>query len=315
MPPPVPQFLWGAGQTDWRASTAASSAETMAISLSLIGFGEAGTAFATGAGWGTDAQVFDIKTGDAKTRDAKLAEYQAAGVAGLEGPTGLGGLILSLVTADEALNAAQSVVAELVPDALYCDMNSVAPDTKRAAAAVIEAAGGRYVDVAVMSPVYPAQMAVPLLVSGPHAEAGDAALAGLGFTNIRMVGDAVGDASAIKMIRSVMIKGMEALTAECMLAAMRAGVLDEVLDSLGGNWRDQANYNLDRMMVHGLRRAAEMKEVVKTLNGLGIQPKMSEQTVEWQESVGDLRHAPAGGLREKLAAILSFPEPLRGFDE
>ena len=119
--------------------------------------------------------------------------------------------LLSLVTADAALDAARDYAPLLPEGALWCDMNSVAPDTKRAAAAAIEAAGGRYVDVAVMAPVDKG-LAVPLLVSGPHALAAQPLLEALGFTNVRVVGDEVGRASAIKMIRSVMVKGLEALT-------------------------------------------------------------------------------------------------------
>ena len=116
---------------------------------------------------------------------------------------------------------------------------------------------------------------MPLLISGPHAGDAAAALAGLGFSNVRIVGDDVGRASAIKMIRSVMVKGVEALTAEMMLAARKAGVEDEVLGSLGDGWPDKAAYNLERMATHGSRRAAEMEESAKTLEALGIEPLMT----------------------------------------
>src|SRR3546814_6504392 len=115
--------------------------------------------------------------------------------------------------------------------AIWCDMNSVAPQTKAAASKVVEQNGGRYVDVAVLAPVHPAHMAVPLLLSGPAAHAARAELAACGFTNKRVVGNEVGKASAIKMIRSVMVKGIEALTDEMMAAAHAAGVVNEVLAS------------------------------------------------------------------------------------
>jgi 3-hydroxyisobutyrate dehydrogenase-like beta-hydroxyacid dehydrogenase len=171
-------------------------------------------------------------------------------------------------------------------------MNSVAPDTKRAAAQAIAAAGGRYVDVAVMAPVHPARLGVPLLLSGPDAAAGEAALAALGFTNIRVVGDDIGRASTIKMLRSVIFKGMEALTAECVLACHRADVLDEVLASLGAEWPALADYRLDRMMVHGVRRAAEMEESAKTLTALGVEPLMTRGTIARQRALGSLQISP-----------------------
>jgi 3-hydroxyisobutyrate dehydrogenase-like beta-hydroxyacid dehydrogenase len=152
----------------------------------------------------------------------------------------------------------------------------------------------------VLAPVEPLALGVPLLLSGPDAEAGRAALAELGFTNLRVVCDQVGRASAIKMIRSVMVKGIEALTAEMMLAADAAGVADEVLASLDASdkpqsWTEKAAYNLERMHHHGLRRAAEMEEVAKTLTSLGIEPLMTAGTVRRQREM-------AGMLDERSAA-------------
>ena len=278
----------------------------------LIGFGEAGRTFAQAGQWAARCRVYDIKTDRADTRAVMLAEYDAAGMDGrdtLAEVVADADLLLSLVTADRGLAVAQAAAADLSPGALYCDMNSAAPQTKRAAARSIEAAGGHYVDVAVMAPVDPAQMAVPLLLSGALAKAAADRLAALGFTNIRVVGDAVGRASSIKMIRSVMVKGLEALTAECVLAAEAAGVREEVLASLDASeklkpWPARADYNLDRMMVHGLRRAAEMEEVVKTLDGLGAGSAMTRGTVERQRAIGALGlDAPAPGLSAKIEQI------------
>ncbi len=253
----------------------------------LIGFGEAGQAFALKDGW----RAYDIDP--AKTQLATLAEA-------LDGAD----IVLSVVTADQALIAAQQAARLISTDALFCDMNSVAPGTKQSAAQTIEAAGGRYVDVAVMSPVNPAGLATPLLVSGPHADEGAAGLTKLGFTNVRIVGDEVGRASTIKMLRSVMYKGMEALTAECLIACERAGVTDEVLASFGNDWATGADYRLDRMMVHGVRRAAEMAEVVKTLDALGVEPLMTRGTVMRQAEIGVLGISPVPeGLTAKLFVI------------
>jgi 3-hydroxyisobutyrate dehydrogenase-like beta-hydroxyacid dehydrogenase len=243
--------------------------------LSIIGFGEAGQAFAQAAGWRGCAHVYDVQAHLAAT-------YAAIGVAGYQNSADAlneASLVLSLVTADQALIAAEDVAKHIAAGALYFDMNSVAPDTKREAARLIEAAGGRYVDVAIMAPVDPARLNVPLLVSGPHAEGGAAALATLGFTNVAVAAGDVGRASSIKMIRSIMIKGQEALTAEMMLAARQADVVDEVLSSLGDGWRERAAYNLERMTTHGKRRAAEMEEAAKTLVALGVDPLMTRGTV------------------------------------
>lgn len=279
----------------------------MDAAVALIGFGEAGHTFACAGDWASHARVYDRLTDDAAHAEAKWAEYRAAEVAGvatLAEALADVGVILSLVTADQALAAAKAAAPLLRTGALFCDMNSVAPDTKRQAAQVIEAAGGRYVDVAVMSPVNPARLAVPLLLSGAGAADAAQALQHLGFSKMRVLDGDVGRASAIKMIRSVMVKGIEALTAECVLAAGRAGVIDEVLGSLGEEWLARADYNLDRMMVHGLRRAAEMEEVVKTLEGLDIEPLMTLGTVLRQREMGALGlRQPDDGLDAKIEQI------------
>lgn len=278
--------------------------------FAFIGFGEAGQAFAGARLPAILSRAFDIKTEVAATRDAKLADYAAANADGRDtAAEALDGTatVFSLVTADQALLAARRYAPLLARKALWLDLNSVAPDTKRAAAQAVEAAGGRYVDVAVMSPVDPQRLSVPLLVSGPHAKAGAAAMAAFGFTNIRVVAGEIGAASAIKMIRSVMVKGLEALTTECVLAAEAAGVRDEVIASIeanwpGTDWAAKADYNLDRMMTHGLRRAAEMEEVVKALDALGTGAVMSRGTVEWQRAIGALGLAPPATLDARLAA-------------
>jgi 3-hydroxyisobutyrate dehydrogenase-like beta-hydroxyacid dehydrogenase len=254
--------------------------------IALIGFGEAASTFARAAGWAQRAASFDLDPAKAGAM-AELGVTPAADpTAALDGA----GFALSLVTADEAVNAARQCAGLLGDGAIWCDMNSVAPDTKRAAAALIEGAGGRYVDVAVLAPVDPARLAVPLLLAGAHAVEAEALLRAAGFTNTRVVGEEIGRASAIKMIRSVMVKGVEALTAEMMLAAEAAGVTDEVLASLDASekpkpWADKADYNIERMTTHGLRRAAEMEESAKTLRSLGVEPVMTDGTVRRQRAM------------------------------
>ena len=266
----------------------------MNCNVALIGFGEAGSTFAAAAGWEAQASGWDLLPARrAAMRDVGMATAVTARDALASVP-----LVLSLVTADQALKAAQVYAAELMPGALWCDMNSVAPETKHAAARAVEAAGGRYVDVAVLAPVEPARLQVPLLLSGPAAAEAEPALRALGFGNVRVVGTDVGRASAIKMIRSVMVKGVEALTAEMLAAATAAGVTDEVLASLDASekvlpWTERVAYSLERMTTHGLRRAAEMEESVKTLETLGVAPLMTQATV--------LRQRQAANKKDPIA--------------
>ena len=255
--------------------------------VALIGFGEAGETFAHAQGWRGEARGWDVLP----ERRAAMAQAGIETGSDAAGALGDRAFLLSLVTADQALPAAREYAPLLPEGALWCDMNSVAPGTKREAAAAIESAGEHYVDVAVMAPVDKG-MAVPLLVSGPHALAAQPLLEALGFSNIRVVGDEVGRASAIKMIRSVMVKGLEALSSECAAAADAAGVFGEVMASLDASekhapWADKVAYNRERMAKHGFRRAAEMEESAKTLQGLGIEPVMTRGTVKLQREAAE----------------------------
>jgi len=287
--------------------------------IAMIGFGEAAQALVKG--WKSDAALadglqfaaFDIKTNTSATAAGKQQDYALAGV---RGSTGLADLmagaqtVFSLVTADQAAVAAAAAAQHIRPGALYFDGNSCAPNTKKANAAIITAAGGRYVDAAIMAPVHPKLHRVPFLLSGPDADAALETLTGLGM-DARLEAGPVGRASSIKMIRSIMVKGMEALTAECLLAARLAGVEDIVMQSLAASAQgiggsDQAAYNLERMMQHGIRRAAEMREVAITVADLGLPNGMATASAEWQQTVGDLRlGAGLDGFATRADAILA----------
>ncbi|WP_062731606.1 NAD(P)-dependent oxidoreductase [Sphingobium abikonense] len=273
--------------------------------IALIGFGEAGSTFARTAGWGSRAAAFDIAASRRSVMEplgVRPCDSAAQAISGAS-------LVLSLVTADQALAVALECAGILSSDTLFCDMNSVAPGTKRQAARAFAEAGKRYVDVAVMAPVSPAHMAVPLTLSGPDAAMAHSLLSEAGFGACTMVGDAIGRASAIKLVRSVMVKGIEALTAEMMLAAQAEGVADAVLASLDASerrtsWPDRADYNLDRMLVHGRRRAAEMAEAARMLRDLGIEPLMTDGTVMRQKMLGDLAIGdPPEGYAAKISAV------------
>jgi 3-hydroxyisobutyrate dehydrogenase-like beta-hydroxyacid dehydrogenase len=199
---------------------------------------------------------------------------------------------MSLVTADQATLAASSVAASLKPGAIFIDGNSVSPMTKRLNASLIEGGDGSYIDMAIMAPVDPAGLSVPMLLSGQAAEDAAEHLRQLGFSNVRVVGAEVGLASAIKMVRSIMVKGLEALTAEMVMAGARAGVLDEVLSSLGSHWEARVNYNLDRMLVHGGRRAAELEEVSAMLTELCLPSMMVDGATRYHRALGASGQAP-----------------------
>ena len=273
--------------------------------VSFIGFGEAGQAIAAGL---REAGIERIAAWDILFPIAEGARLKAAGEAiGVRLANSAADavtetdMIVSAVTAASSLEAARSVEPYLKSAPYYLDINSVSPGRKQATAKLL-GAKARYVDVAVIAPIHPLRHKTPLLISGPHAQAISPLLDELEM-KASAVGAETGQAAAIKMIRSVMIKGIEALTAECFLAAARAGVLEEVTASMKNNyptldWVKIAEYNLERMASHGERRAAEMEESALTLRELGLDPLMVNSTVKRQREMGAL------GKDDKVRASL-----------
>jgi 3-hydroxyisobutyrate dehydrogenase-like beta-hydroxyacid dehydrogenase len=264
--------------------------------LCFIGFGEAGQAIASGL---REVGVEQIAAWDIlfpKDEGARLKQAGAAIGARVASSAAdavhNSDIIVSAVTASSSLDAAQSVAPHLAGNPYYLDINSVSPGRKQDAAKLL-AGAARYVDVAILGPIHPKRHQTPILIAGPHA----AAVMPLLIDELEMRGsiasDQVGAAAALKMIRGVMIKGIEALTAECFLAAQHAGIVDEVAASLVNNypaldWPKVIDYNLERMASHGIRRAEEMEQVALTLTELGIAPLMTDAIVKRQREMGEL---------------------------
>jgi len=263
--------------------------------VTFIGFGEAGQAIAAGL---RDTGIDRIAAWDILFPESAGAHLKQAGEsAGVRIASSAGDaardtdLIISAVTAASSVDAAVSVAPHLSGNPYYLDINSVSPGRKQETAKLL-GERARYVDVAVIAAIHPARHRTPLLLCGPHAEEISPLLHELDM-QFSVVGPGIGSAAAIKMIRSVMIKGIEALTLECFLAASRAGVLEDVTASLKNNyptldWARIADYNLERMASHGERRAAEMEESAATLRELGIDPLMVNSTVRRQREMGAL---------------------------
>ena len=284
-------------------------------SVAFIGFGEAGLAIAetlAASGRAHGMRAYDIKLDDRDGGAAMRARIEDAGLTAcatakeaVEGAE----IVICVVTADQAAKAAGTAARHLAAGALWLDMNSCAPGTKQIAAGPVNAAGGTYVDVAVMAPITPRGHETAMLAASAEADSVAARLAEAGLAP-RFVGSDIGRASTIKMLRSVMVKGMEALTVECFRAAVRAGVADEVASSLdasesGLGWAAQTAYNMERMTAHGIRRAAEMREVAKTLRDFNVAPAMTTGTIAWEEEMGnlDLTLEPGTALAAQMALI------------
>ena len=258
--------------------------------ICLIGFGEVGRIFARdlkALGLGR-ITAFDPLFADPTSRPSRTAA-EAGVEAGASAAQAVAGadLVVSAVTAAQALAAAKSTLDALAPGAFLLDVNSASPGVKRAAGEAVDAAGGRYVEAAVMSSVPPRGLKTPMLLGGAHAEAFLAATAGLDL-DARIFSEEVGLASATKMCRSVMIKGVEALLAECLLSARHYGVEKTVLGSLGDllpnpDWEKHARYMISRSLLHGKRRAEEMHEVARTVGDAGLDPWMSSAAAKRQD--------------------------------
>ena len=262
--------------------------------IGFLGFGEAGFHLARGlrAAGAPPLVAFDIKArqqdGAGERIRARAAE---TGTCLVETPRELArraGVILSVVTAASAHEAAGSIAADLTADHLYADLNSVSPATKREVASAIATGAGRFVEGSIMAPVPGADHRVPMLLNGPSAPALVDALSRYQM-RLEVMDAAIGAAAAVKMCRSIVIKGLEALMVECALAAGEHGAADRVYDSLaetypGLDWRKTARYMIGRVLEHGERRAHEMEEVASMLRAAGIDPLMADATARRQRT-------------------------------
>ena len=281
----------------------------MTRKITFIGFGEAGQTISRGllAEAKPAIRAYDLLFDSGQLKGA--AHRLGVGVARDHADAVRGADIVFLaVTASSSLEAARSCLPGLKKGQLFLDINSVSPQRKIDTAALVAPTGAKYVDVAVMGAVAPCLHKVPCLIGGPGAEAFVPLARGLGM-QVELVSAEVGQASAIKMFRSIVIKGLEALVVESMLAASEYQVEARVLASLEEtfptlDWEELAGYMLERVVTHGKRRAAEMREVAATLEGIGLAPLMAKATAERQQWVADLGVRGKSEDREALVRAI-----------
>jgi 3-hydroxyisobutyrate dehydrogenase-like beta-hydroxyacid dehydrogenase len=264
--------------------------------IGFVGFGEAAFHLAGGLREATRIAAYDVNTwtpGLAEKIRQRAAETNTRLVDSNAELTALSQMILSTVTSNEALAAAQQSAPGLTAGHIYADLNSVSPALKQSIGRVISATGAKYVEVAVMAPVPPHGHRVPMLVGGPGGAEFIERMKHFGM-QMEYTSATVGEAAATKMCRSIVVKGMEALLTECVLGASRYGAEERVFKSLaesfpGLDWARMATYMVGRVVVHGERRAREMEEVVETLRSMGVDPIMAEATVrrmDWSAELG-----------------------------
>ena len=272
--------------------------------VGLVGYGEVGRILAEDLRKdGVRVSAYDIKLDGAL---AKPLQDHAAGIgvtlaASHADLAAQADFIVSAVTASQAVAVARACADTLRQGVWFLDFNSASPGAKQRAAAVIDGAGGRYVEGAVMTSVPPYRIKVPLLLGGAGARELAPLLVELGF-NAKVASDQLGVSSAVKMCRSIMIKGMEAMVIEAFTTARAYGVEDAVLASLtetfpGINWEKQGAYFFQRVIEHGRRRAEEVREVAETVREAGLTPWSAQGTAERQAWVADLADAGLFGTK------------------
>lgn len=274
--------------------------------VGIVGYGEVGRILAEDLrARGVAVSACDIKLADARTALPLRAHAEAQGVR-LENAHAClvanADLAICAVTASQTVMAAAACAPALRAGAFYLDLNSASPGAKQRAAGLIDAAGGRYVEGAVMTSVPPYRSRVPLLLGGAFAASLCPPLNAIGFAST-VASERLGVASATKMCRSVMIKGLEAMVIESLSTARHYGVEDALLASLaetfpGIDWERQASYFFQRVIEHGRRRSEEMFEVACTVREAGLAPLSAQGTAERQAWMADLADAGVFGTRD-----------------
>lgn len=266
--------------------------------IGLVGYGEVGRILAE------DLRerhlvvaAYDVKLGT--TAEAPLRQHASRHHVSLLGThaelAAYADLIVSAVTANQTVAVAESCAPAVRRDAFFLDFNSASPRAKIRAAECVGAGGARYVEGAVMTAIASYRIRVPLRLGGPSAAALHPLLVALGF-DATVASDTLGVASATKMCRSVMIKGLEAMVIESFTTARSYGVEDQVLASLaetfpGIDWETQGRYFFQRAIQHGRRRAEEMREAAATVREAGLEPWSAAGTAERQAWMADLADA------------------------
>lgn len=281
--------------------TSASAGTSLAVGL--VGYGEVGKIFTAAL---VERKLRWIGAWDIALRDPALAAPMRAHAAraavaladSMAALTEHVHVIVSAVTASQAWAVADEAAATIRPGTWFLDINSCSPGAKQRSAARIDDAGGRYVEAAIMTTVPGYGIRVPMLLGGDHAASFRELMTPLGF-DMQVADARIGVASATKMCRSVMIKGLESLLVESLTTARRYGVEDRVLASLHEtfpelDWERVASYMIMRTALHGKRRAEEMREVAVTVREAGLEPWMAAATAERQDFMA--REKDAAGL-------------------
>lgn len=294
--------------------------------IALLGFGEAGSAIARGlcaeGGWRGTAKPGDnaprrvIAIDTALDKDARGTTLgkaaRALDIAISDSYTEAlseADLVICAVQGEHALEAAAAAAPLLKKGAHFLDLCTVTGKMSDEDRAEIEKGAGRYIDVAVMGGFFKQGIKAPMLVAGEDAAEAVAWMNANGFET-KLLGPKPGSASSVKMLRSTLIKGVEALGVEALVTARRQGILEEVLACLSDAdqmpFRDYIAMLVQTHIVHAHRRWEEMGLVAQTLRETGVDPLMTEAIERSHRRTVDAGIAPANGQVPSLDDALTI---------
>ena len=236
--------------------------------IAVLGLGEAGGRLA----------------GDLAAAGVAVVGYDPVASAGAEGvvraadpetAVAEADVVLSANSGAAALGAAKAALPGLRPGAVYADLNTAAPELKRELAALLDEAGARFADVALLGPVPARGLGTPALASGSGAGAFADAVAPLGMP-VEVVSEQAGDAAALKLVRSVFMKGIAAAAIESLDAAEAAGRREWLARELAAVIGEPLLVRLvEGSRRHAVRRAEEMAAARELLLSLGVEPRIA----------------------------------------
>ncbi len=257
------------------------------LRLGLLGYGEAAARFAKDFSQAGISHIVAYSRSGAKAQPGDLVyeRAQAAGVTLVKTVATLAkksDIIIVLTPGKAALAALKKIHKHLRPDHLYVDASTNSAAAMEKAAAIV-GDSARFVDASIMGPVDLMGMKAPIVASGPHAAAFRELMTPHGMV-INVVGSQAGDASAMKLIRSVLMKGLAAILLETMEAAQRRNILDAVIEDCSVTFNDIPFQKIIRRYVGGTavhceRRIHEMKECQELLHSMHSSDRATRTTI------------------------------------
>ncbi|MFC3127304.1 DUF1932 domain-containing protein [Pseudoroseomonas globiformis] len=281
--------------------------------IGFVGYGEIGSTLGAGLRERGVEQVaaFDIAAFEGPYAALIQSRAEAAGVRLLDSLAALAeasDIIIGVTPGSASVASAEALAPHLAERHVFIDIASATPRVKRAVEDALRGTGALVADGSIVGTPRDG-LALPILASGPAAEAARDALVPWGM-KIDAVGPDLGTASAIKILRSVLIKGIEGLTHEMMLGARRYGLGDQVLQSAAATlmkrpFTDFAGNLIATGVIHARRRSEEAAMAAEALADVGIEPIMTRSTAErlrWVDALALKEHF-AGRIPDSEAAL------------